>query len=370
MSSVSLDIFSLPSVNWRGNKYDSLVLCVDRLSGWIIATPTTKVGLTAEKAAHLILENGWDIFGIPAVITSDRGPQFVGQWWRTMCARVGIRHAFSQAYRPQANGRAEIAGKTLKNLMRKVWEEHAINWVEALPRILRMYHDMPGESGHSPFQIMFGRDRHLPGVPLPLAHECEEATQFFDRMKDLDRKVSDLLNAQHATEINRANASRVARAPLKPGDWVWVLRPKAGVATKLDSWWVGPVPVQRRTGDASYEVLLKPGTPHAVHMDQLKPFVTGESVNLYHYAPGYRTEGTTQNEWNVDAILDHRIEHGKLQFLTRWEGFEQGPCTWEPVGNFIHRYSWKLPQYCKEHKLRINLTDYLRDSPSDDEVEE
>ena len=118
-SSVCLDIFTLPVVKWREETYDSLVLCVDRLTGWIIACPTRKLGLTIEKAAHLVMETGWDIFGVPAVITSDQGPQFVGQWWRTMCARLGIRKAFSQAYRPQANGRAEVAGKTLKGFMRK-----------------------------------------------------------------------------------------------------------------------------------------------------------------------------------------------------------------------------------------------------------
>ena len=84
MTSVALDVFSLPRVEWQGNTFDSLLLCVDRLSGWIIAKPTTKLGLTAEKAAHLVMENGWDTFGIPAIITSDQGPQFVGQWWRTM----------------------------------------------------------------------------------------------------------------------------------------------------------------------------------------------------------------------------------------------------------------------------------------------
>ena len=109
-----------------------------------------------------------------------------------------------------------------------------------------------------------------------------------------------------------------------PSNLVWVLRPKTGVATKLDSWWVGPVPVLKRTGDASYEVLWKPGTPHAVHMDQFKPFVVVESINLYHFAPGYRTEGTTQNKWNVESILDHKVENGKILFLTQWEGFEQG----------------------------------------------
>jgi transposase InsO family protein len=133
--------------------FDSVLLCVDGLSGWVIARPTRKAGLNAQKAAHLIMDNGWETFGLPAIITSDQGPQFVGQWWRTMRAGMGIRQVYSQAYRPQANGRAEVTGKVLIGLMRKVWVEDQINWVEALPQILRVYHDSPGESGMSPFEI-------------------------------------------------------------------------------------------------------------------------------------------------------------------------------------------------------------------------
>lgn len=146
-----MDVFSLPRVEWQGNTFDSLLFCIDRFIGWIIARQTTKLGLTAEKAAQFEMENGWDTFCIPAIITSDQGQQFVGQWLRTMCGRLGIMHATSQAYRPQANGRAEVAGKNLIGLMRKIWVEDQINWVEALPKILRAYHDTPGESGYCPF---------------------------------------------------------------------------------------------------------------------------------------------------------------------------------------------------------------------------
>jgi hypothetical protein len=104
MSSVALDIFSLPRVEWQGETFDSLLLCVDRLSGWVIARPTRKAGLTAQKAAHLNMDNGWETFGLPAIITSDQGPQFVVQWWRTMCARLGIRQGYTRltARRPMA----------------------------------------------------------------------------------------------------------------------------------------------------------------------------------------------------------------------------------------------------------------------------
>ena len=114
-----------------------------------------------------MLQGGWDLFGIPSTITSDMCAQFIGQWWRTMCARLGVRQAFSQAHRPQANGRAERAGQQILELLKKMNVQESINWVEALPRVLVQYHDVLGESDLSPFQILFGRDRGTVGIPYP-----------------------------------------------------------------------------------------------------------------------------------------------------------------------------------------------------------
>ena len=98
MVHVALDIFSIEPTTYQDREYDSILLCVDRLSGWTVADTCTKKGLPTEKAAQLMLEK-WEMFGVPEVITSDRGQHFIGAWWRTMCARLGVRQAHSIAYR-------------------------------------------------------------------------------------------------------------------------------------------------------------------------------------------------------------------------------------------------------------------------------
>ena len=81
-----------------------------------------------------------------------------------MCQRLGIRQAFSQAHRPQANGRAEVAGRVIKDIMTKLAQTERLNWVEALPRVLRIRHDTYDPvMGMSPYQVMFGRERSLGG---------------------------------------------------------------------------------------------------------------------------------------------------------------------------------------------------------------
>ena len=159
-------------------------------------------GVEAKKTADILMDNGWETFVIPAIITSDQESQFVGQWFQTMCSRLVIRLAYSQAYRPQANGRAEVAGKTLIAILRKYAVELKQNWVEMLPRILKAYHDTPGESGFSPFQIVFGRERFVAGPPFPCDRECEDTQQFCDRVEELEKTVAYILSEQIEKEVH------------------------------------------------------------------------------------------------------------------------------------------------------------------------
>lgn len=269
--SVSLDIFSMPEVEYEGQKYNCFVLCVDRHSGWMLARPTQKLGLTAEKAARLLIDFGWVEIGIPAVITSDQGTEFASQWWMTMCQRLGIRQAFSQAHRPQANGRAEVAGRVLQDILRKMNLTSNINWVEALPRALRIHQDCYDPViGMSPYQCMFGRERNLGAVPPTYKMESRDAAEFFDHMTQVDIKVAKALNHFHQKVAKYMNAKRHARPPYKIGDWVFVKRPKGVGGHKLETWWRGPFEVLGRKGADSYIVRDSAHGPLEVHADQLK----------------------------------------------------------------------------------------------------
>ena len=94
--------------------------------------------------------------------------------------------AYGQAYRAQSNGKAESAGKTLDNIIRKVSLETGLPWLEVLPRALSTCNDLPGESGYSPYQVVFGRERIGRGPELPTAHQSEDMTAFVERQRRAD----------------------------------------------------------------------------------------------------------------------------------------------------------------------------------------
>ena len=271
MSSVCLDVFSMPVATWQGAHYDAFLLCIDRHSGWVVAKPTQKFGLTGEKAAHLLLDATWGEVGVPSIVTSDQGPQFISQWWQTMCGRLGIRCAYSQAHRPQANGRAEVAGRVIQDVLRKLLIDKDISWVEALPRAIRLLHDTPDPVTHySPYEIVFGRERALAGLPWSPVRVCPEAEVFFERMAEIDRLVAVALNEAHRKVANQVNSHRRGRPPYVVGDWVWYLRPKGVGGAKLQSWWQGPFRVHERLGESSYRLRTPQGQFFDAHADQLK----------------------------------------------------------------------------------------------------
>ena len=51
MDHVAIDCFAMPQVTFEGQTFDTMVVCVDRESGWIVATPHLDKGLTGEKVA-------------------------------------------------------------------------------------------------------------------------------------------------------------------------------------------------------------------------------------------------------------------------------------------------------------------------------
>ena len=60
---------------------------------------------------------------------------------------------------------------------------------------------------------------------------------------------------------------------------------------------------------------------------------------------------TGEHEFIVEKILKHKTQDGVLQFYTKWKDYPEEEASWEPIGNFIHRYSSDFVEYAREHGL-------------------
>ena len=149
MRSVAMDVFAMPEVTLEGETHDCVILAVDRHSGYIVAVPGKKskkkdkkdkhgVGLQAETVANAMIRHWLTFFDVPAVICSDRGSQFPGTWFKTMCKQMGIRQAKTVAYHSRSNGRAEVAGRQMFETFRQLHiGEPGRNWYNSLWRVLQ-----------------------------------------------------------------------------------------------------------------------------------------------------------------------------------------------------------------------------------------
>ena len=159
---VSQDIF-----HWRSGAY---LITVDHYSDFFEVDPlpdtlaTTLVGKSSVQFAR---------HGIPEVLLSDNGPQFISAEFSSFCKKYNIDHQTSSPYWPQGNGKAESAVKIAKSLLTKSPE------FTSFQLALLDYRNTPPQ-GHtlSPAQRSLGRrTRQLLPAPvsslLPLSGTSE-----------------------------------------------------------------------------------------------------------------------------------------------------------------------------------------------------
>jgi RNase H-like domain found in reverse transcriptase/Reverse transcriptase (RNA-dependent DNA polymerase)/Integrase zinc binding domain/Integrase core domain len=75
---------------------------VDQTSRWVEAVPLAST--TAVACAEALFQAWIMRYGVPAAITSDRGPQFTSAVWAAVCGLLHIDHHSTTAFHPQSTG--------------------------------------------------------------------------------------------------------------------------------------------------------------------------------------------------------------------------------------------------------------------------
>jgi hypothetical protein len=355
MSHVALDLFHMPPVDVDDDTYRQMLVCVCRHSGWVTAIPISdSMGTSAPALARALLPH-WEIFGIPSVITSDQGPQWVSAWWRTLCGILGVRQAYSQAYHHRANGRVEVMGMHIRKCITKLSVTNlSLTWVHHLPVAVRFLNDLGHAGKPSAYEIIFGRHRHLADLPYSTPRTAEDAIDFYKRQMASDENLCQLLHSHvHSDKHPVKDALIVGRR-------VWYLRPKESAQSelKLHTRWIGPCVLVEQVGRDSFRVQVSPDRIVSAHRDQLKPhhvdiFET-KPLPLYYFQLNVPL---TADEYIVQEILGHRWKNGSLEFKVHWKGYSTRENTWEKPHQFFPEVNDKLTSYCEKVGLTLTLQD-------------
>ena len=139
-----------------------VLVVVDAGSGWIEAFPTRdRSSGTVIKCLRTIFTR----FGVPELLVSDNGKEFVSRELNVWLERQGVKKMESPPYFPRANGLAERAVHTLKTAL-KTWKESVYHsdFNTFLQRVLFHHRISAFSRGRSPSEIVFGRQLRVPVV--------------------------------------------------------------------------------------------------------------------------------------------------------------------------------------------------------------
>ena len=90
---------------------------------------------------------------------SDNGHQFNNTPFREFCEELGIRNHYSPSSHPQANGKAEIANKSLLKIIKTRLEWAKGIWLDELPSVLWAYRTtVRTPTRESSFKLAYGSD--------------------------------------------------------------------------------------------------------------------------------------------------------------------------------------------------------------------
>ena len=214
------------------------LVVIDAFSKWLEIKPmqVSTAAVTIKALREIFCR-----FGLPRVIVSDNGPQFIASEFKDFCTSNNITHIRATPYHPKTNGLAERAVRTFKERY-SATKMHRDDLDLTLQRFLISYRNTPHKStGRSPAELLLGR----------------RIRTKLDLLKpDINHYMDKALTQQKVYHDTRAKFSSFSI-----GDLVWVGRPEGkGYESGC---------IMRKTGPLSYIVNVN-GIERRKHADQLR----------------------------------------------------------------------------------------------------
>jgi hypothetical protein len=132
-----LDIVGPLPATVEGYKY--ILTCQDNLSKYLLAIPM--VTQTAEEVSLKFLRYIVLHYGIPNLLVTDQGSQFMSDVFKRLCRLLKIHKLNTTAYRPQSNGALERTHKTVTEYLRCFCKPRIDDWGNWLPFACFVYNN-------------------------------------------------------------------------------------------------------------------------------------------------------------------------------------------------------------------------------------
>jgi hypothetical protein len=341
-SELSIDFMTdLPAKN-KGDPRFMMVITDRLLKSVTVEAMTT---MEAEACAERFVQCHYRFHGFPKFLTSDRGSNWVGDFWRRLCELVKIEQRLSTAFHPQTDGGPERMNQEIQAYLRAFVTYAQYDWAEILPTAMLAINNRDTSLGASPFFLthQYNIEPIQQFEPLTKASPpTKVAEQFVERLCAAQEFAQAAMASTQQRMEDNSNRNRDQAQVFKVGDAVWLNLKNISTpqASKKLSWLNAKYRVQKVVSPHVVELDVPTGIFPRFHVDLLKRAsedpLPSQVVEDAQPPPLIPATEDREAEHEVERIL--RAENKKRgrgtrrEVLVKWTGYTA--CTWEPRVNF------------------------------------
>lgn len=270
-----------------GNQFLLTVMCM--ATRYPEAIPLRKI---TSKAVMKVLVKFFSTFGLPKIVQTDQGTNFMSKVFTQTLQTLGISHRTSSPYHPESQGGLERFHQTLKSMLKKYCWESGNEWDEGVPFVLFAAREITQESlRFSPAELVFG---HSVRGPLkvfkeqmlglaenlsPTRNVLAYVTHFRDRVQTACAHAKEELSKTQYSMKQRYDQETIPRS-FSAGDQVLVLLPIPGSA--LSARFAGPYEVVSKRSETDYVIKTpdRKRKTRVCHINMLKAYHSRETIPL------------------------------------------------------------------------------------------
>jgi len=159
--------------------------------------------------------------GIPSHVTSNRGSEFVSNFFHSLDTVLDMWLHFTLGYHPEGDGQTKCMNQTLEQY-HVYCNYQQDNWSKLLPLIEFAYNNAPSATTSvSPF---FANKRYHPNITVYPEHDIAsfQAHNFAVDLKELQSTLKARISIAHQYYQKSANVQHSPASDLKVGDKVFV----------------------------------------------------------------------------------------------------------------------------------------------------
>jgi transposase InsO family protein len=302
-----------------------VVIFVDRLGKCPITIPVRDT-ITVRELAPLFLKHVVRHVGVPETIVSDRGPQFVSDFWDEFCRRIGTKLKLSTANYPQTDGQTEIVNQYFDQRLRPYVNHYQDDWDDWVAMVdyqqAALWHETTGQSlfltekEYEPWTSFDWESRANSSTPKEKLNR-EEARAIVTRLHESWQWAKEHMARAQEWYTAQANKHR-RQVDFKIGDKVWVTtkhwhtdRPSKKLANQME----GPYEILEQVGHSFKLKLPDSMKVHPVfHAEKLRKDPGNPLPGQTNPAPPPLNLEDGETEYEVQEVLAVKLIRGKLKY--------------------------------------------------------